>query len=803
MKDLPIQKLSSKQKTKKWFKESALAAYNIAVSEGNDIAMSNEDKQTNLDLYDGIVNEKELKKQFDTMKLFEADYTPSFKNFAVVKDKIDLLHGEYIERNEEYGVAVTDANSLSIKMEERREAAAKLLQEVLTSNDMGEDEVRNKLRSLEPDRFTSTYEKAANKLLSIVKKTSKLPYLKSEGFREAMIVGQAIFYVGVRNDSVYVRKTDPSNIYTVRSGKSNDVNDSEIIAEVRYLPRGKIIDEYGEDIDSLSELKKIIESGGTDGVTGSSSLTRDQIALWHQSYDGEKTHEFFPQSRGDSNNLAVTDGKGNIRVVDVSWKGYKKILKRKYYEPNTGEVHYDYVNEEYSPDVDAGEEVTVRYVTEWYRSTIVGGDHILNHGVREPRVAGINNPFESSSGYVGGYFNIVNNKVKSIVSLIAPFTYLINILYARAEDIISKNMGKIIEMDLANIPEGWTVKKTLMYMKVHGIRVKDSFKQGNKGVAQGKLAGHMNQSSTPMDMEIGSSLSQILGMIETMEGQISKMTGLTPQRLGSISSRELVGNVERSQVQSSHITEYWFNRYEQIMLDLNYLVLNTARQLVKKGVVFQAVLDDYTYSVFENEDEGFNSAQIDLFPVNSKRYRRLSNTLEQTLIQGLPNGQVSYSEIIRIFKAQNSFDMIVEVQKMEDEKERKEKQRVQQEQEAAQKQQQQAIQAEAERIKGERDHEILIKQMEIEGKMELELLKSVEKGYHDGVQIDRDDNNNGVKDNIELEREKIKERLEEMKIAIDRDRLTLDAKKASDDKEIKLKDIEVKRTAANRPTSKS
>jgi hypothetical protein len=43
-----------------------------------------------------------------------------------------------------------------------------------------------------------------------------------------------------------------------------------------------------------------------------------------------------------------------------------------------------------------------------------------------------------------------------------------------------------------------------------------------------------------------------------IEDMASEISGVSKQREGSIASNELVGNVERSVVQSAHITEPWF-----------------------------------------------------------------------------------------------------------------------------------------------------------------------------------------------------------------------------------------------------
>jgi hypothetical protein len=787
MNSLPIQKVSSSQKTKQWFKDCALACVSLSFSESNDISLSATDKQTNLNLYDGKIDVKELKSHFDTMKLFDKDYVPSFKNFAVVRDKIDLIYGEYLERNEEYGVAVTDANSLSIKTEERRQKAAETLQEALNGKIKDEEELRLKIRGLRSDRYISTIEKAANKLLNIVKKTNNIPNLKAEGYREALILAQAIFFVGVRNDNVFVRKCNPLNTYTVRSGMSNDVKDAEIISEVRYLPIGKIVDEYGEYIESTSQFNKLV-NGDDTGLGDNSGLSRADFNLFHQVVGGEQAIEFMKV--GDTNTHgSLVDSNGNIRVVDTTWAGFRKIIKRKYYD-EFGETRYDYVSEHYTADKEKGEELTVRYVKEWHEATVIGGDFVIKYGIKEPRIASPNNPFESYSGYVGGYFNVVNNKAVSMVSLMAPYIYLINLLYARAEDILSKNFGKIIELDLHNIPEGWDVKKVLRYMKLHGVRVKDSFKAGSKGMAQNKLAGMYNSSTKPLDMEVGGSIVYILQMIDKTEGQIAKITGITPQRMGSISNRELVGNVERSQIQSSHITEYWFNRYEQIELDLNYLILNTAKQLVKKGVVFQSILDDYSYAVFNEATEDFNNASLDLFPVNSRKFKKLSNILEESVVQGLANGQVNYTELIKMFRANNSFDLIVEAQKMQDEKDRKIKDAAEQEskgkieQIAAQTKQQSDLVT----LKGNID--LQLEQIRSDNKLQLRMLELDASDFRDDKDMKRDENANGIKDDIELEKEKMKSDMKQKELDIKIEQMRID-------QGLKLRELAIKEREIN------
>ena len=63
---------------------------------------------------------------------------------------------------------------------------------------------------------------------------------------------------------------------------------------------------------------------------------------------------------------------------------------------------------------------------------------------------------------------------------------------------------------------------------------------------------------------------------------MSEIAGVTPQREGAIQNRETVGGVERSVAQSSHITEYWFARHEDVKQRALGLLLETAKIAFKR-----------------------------------------------------------------------------------------------------------------------------------------------------------------------------------------------------------------------------
>jgi len=96
----------------------------------------------------------------------------------------------------------------------------------------------------------------------------------------------------------------------------------------------------------------------------------------------------------------------------------------------------------------------------------------------------------------------------------------------------------------------------MYYAKANHIAVVDSFKEGNKGVATGKLAGMLNnQSSGVIDADQGNAIQNDINLLQFIKMEMGEVMGITPQREGQVSNRETVGGVERAVLQSSHITE--------------------------------------------------------------------------------------------------------------------------------------------------------------------------------------------------------------------------------------------------------
>lgn len=235
--------------------------------------------------------------------------------------------------------------------------------------------------------------------------------------------------------------------------------------------------------------------------------------------------------------------------------------------------------------------------------------------------------------------------------------------------------------------------------------------------------------------------------IENLAGTIS---GITEQRQGAISSSELVGNVERSVVQSSHITEPLFWAHAQCKRHVLNMLLNTA-----KGAWAQSGKKKLSY-VFDNGERAyldiskdFYYEDMDVFVSDTSKDLENINKLQQLIQPAMQNG-ASLLEAAEILTNDN-FNIIK--QKLA---------AMQKRQEEAQQQQQQSEQAAQQQLQQMQNE---VRQQELmleEAKMDLDRYKIdqdnatkitvAEISAYRGSE-DKDIDQNGISDPIEIARD--------------------------------------------------
>jgi len=309
------------------------------------------------------------------------------------------------------------------------------------------------------------------------------------------------------------------------------------------------------------------------------------------------------------------------------------------------------------------------------------------------------------------------------------------------------------------IPDNWEVDKWMYYAEIHGWAVKDSFKEAKKGAAQGKLAGTMNSSADTINLELGNYIQQHVMMLAFIETQLGKIAGVSDQRQGQIENRELVGNVERSVTQSSHITEKWFALHGSVKVRAMNLLLETAKHAWRKETnkQVQYVLDDMSTAMIRIDGEQINDADYGVMITDASSDTEIFNAIKGLAQAGLQNDKINFSTIIDIYMTPSMSAVRRKIESAEATK----IQQVQEAQQHEQDLQQQQIQANAQTQQDQRDFELLKIDKEHENAMALELLKAKVLLEKQSKDLDYD----GTPDVVEFEKIQKEERVKQSELA--------------------------------------
>jgi len=200
-------------------------------------------------------------------------------------------------------------------------------------------------------------------------------------------------------------------------------------------------------------------------------------------------------------------------------------------------------------------------------------------------------------------------------------------------------------------------------------------------------------------------IDQYINLMAKIEDMASEITGVSKQREGAISSNELVGNVERSVIQSAHITEPWFWVHNQVKKEVLTMLLDTSKEAWKGNKrCLHYILDDATRAFLTLSDSFFYE-DMDVFLDDSTKNQQQIEALRNLMQPAMQNG-ASLLDIAEII----TMDNVNMIKNRLEEIEQKRMQQQQAMEEAQAQREQQAIQMQNE-IKEE---ELMIKEAEMD-----------------------------------------------------------------------------------------
>ena len=782
----PQQKLSIKKKTEQWQHDCV----NWIIGEGN-VTSGGLNKtrfgeiQTYYNLYNSIFDEKDFKRITNPFKV-EDGFPATPQDFNIIRPKVDLLIGEETKRPMNFRVVRTSQEAASELMDKEKDMIMQYIMAAITAR-MSPEEAQQFQQQLEsgevmpPEAIAKYMEKDYK---DVVENTAyhTLAYLREKlcldnefikGWKDALIAGYELYYVGILNDEPYLERVNPEEFDYDHSPDLEFIEDGSWCCRRMRLSVAEIYDRYYDKLTEkdLDKLNEMLTSHPANSLGDHGPVDNFGGGIQMRIYDNPQ----FDQKN-----------KYQINVWHCCWKSFKKIYYVTYFD-EAGQAQVEIADESYKK---TGMEISVEpdWIVEVWEGYRAGTDLYFGIQPIEYQHVSIDNPNSQKLPYCGCIYSNTNSRPRSLVSILKPLQYMYIVLWYRLELAIARDKGKVINMDITQIPKSMNITpdRWMHYLSSVGVNFINPYEEGwNVPGREGGKPATFNQ-ITSLDLTMSNVIAEYIQLMDKIEQLAGTISGITEQRQGAISQNELVGNVERSVVQSSHITEPLFWAHNQCKRHALNMLLNTAKgawaQTGKKKLSY--VFDNGERAYLDIADK-FYYEDMDVFVSDTSKDMENIQKLQQLIQPAMQNG-ASLLEAAEVLTNDN-FNIIK--QKLKEMQSRQE----QMQQQAQEAEQQQAVQLQQMQNE-QREQELMLE----EAKMELERYKIdadnqtkiavAEISAYRGTE-EKDANNNGIPDPFELgkqalEQQKIqsetytkryeqrqKKEIEDKKIQLERDRM--------------------------------
>lgn len=743
------------KKTKAW--KEACVDYIIGAGTSNLGIMSGDEQemQTYYNLYNSIYDEKDLKYVTNPFKQ-EDGFPATAQDYNIIKPKIDLLLGEETKRPFNYRVTRTSDISNSQLQDQAKQLLEQYAAALIMSN-LGPQEQQQYQQALQngsimdlPQIYkymTRDYkdiaEITAQHMLQYLQRQLNLTHEFYKGWKDALIAGREIYYTGIINGQPVVERVNPEYFKWEKSLDSEFIHDAAWCCRRMIMSASEIYDRFYDKMSEkqLNELLDLIED-----KAGSGNYTLKKHSI--DDYNHIKMQSF----KGIGDNPFDSD---NINVWHCCWKSYKKIGFITIFNPETESIEEYQVDEDYKV-TGLEQNVEWKWVIQNWEGYRIADDLYIGIQPIEYQYVSANNPNATRLPYTGVIYNNTNTKSKSLVSMMKPLQYMYIVVWYRLELAMSRDKGKVPVIDLTQIPKSMNidVNKWMHYLGALGVAFINPYEEGwdIPGREGGKPA-QFNQFQT-WDLTMANVIDQYINLMDKIEQMVSEISGVSKQREGSISSNELVGNVERSVIQSAHITEPWFWQHNQVKREVLISLLNTAKYAWRgEKTNINYVLDDMTRAFLQLDEDALYE-DYDIFVEDTTKNQQQLEQLKNLMQPAMQNG-ASLLDIAEII----TMDNISMIKNRLEEIEQKRMEQQQAMEEAQAQREQQAIQMQNE-VKEEelmiKEAEMDLKKYEIDQNNATKIAVAQLNAYMGAV--DTDANNNGEPDILEIGKQALEER---------------------------------------------
>lgn len=738
-KGLPNQKIPFKQKNENWQKET-IDYYIERVGVGGEDNLHTRYERMDIayGLYDSEFDKNDFKYVTDPYDVGDT-FPANIQNYNEIRPKIDLLVGEESKRGDDFKVIQTNYDVVSTVQEEYK---ARLMQ-VINSIIKGEEfpiTMQDVQKYMKYD-YKTMAEKVADSLLKYLKERLNIKNEFLKGWFDALVARMEIYYTGTINGEPVVERVDPRDCDFDIDATTDYIDQKNWFKRTFYMSPYALYDRLRDLLDE-KDLDDMLEMVSNNGKTAGASKMVAGSAQGGIRWNENLANRFM----GTGHKEQASE---ELYCVHVTWRSFTR-LGFLAVPKEDGSYETVVVDETYEPMPD--DIIEWEYVSEIWEGYKIGEDLYKARPLpyQHRSIETIN---DNRLPYTGVVYNATNSFGKSLVELMKPLQYMYMVIWYRIELAIAKDKGAILNMDITQIPKkyGMDMDRWLHYLNALGINFINPYEEGwdVPGREGGKMAP-FNQISA-QNLSTIKTIDSYMQLLERIEVMIGEIVGITKQREGSINTRELVGNVERSVQQSSHITEPLFWLHNQAKRRVYNMLINVAQYQFSNSDQrkLQFILSDSSRTFLEVTDD-FIYSDLDIFVSDSTRDAMNIEALKSLLQPAMQNG-ATILDAAEILTADNMSMIKAKLRDIEDSRMQMVQQ--QQQQEAAAAEQQMAL----EQQKMDDDYNLRLEELRIQEEdsiRQAETSLQVAMMREDGTETP---DNNGLTESLERQRLKLEE----------------------------------------------
>jgi hypothetical protein len=690
---IPRQKLPLSKKGDKWRRE-CVEAYIDLSNQGTGYTSSKEDLRRYYDYYNGIIDEGDYRYVLQPYGKSRKNFPSQMRNYPIIKPIIDLLLGEKSKRPLNYTVTVQNSDTVTLKEQAKNDMLMENFKKQFV-NELGERGVDTGMDPMDiqvPEHILALFEDSYvdNRAIMGQKGLNYIMYSQDlrEKFNKAwfhfLVSGQTYTHRGVRNGETFYEVLNPVDVDYDLDPDLDYVEDGDWALTRKWVHASTVIDNYYD------------------------YLTDDQTLELEKPTHSETDNYFLYTSAASKNPNSYRNRL--VEVVNVYWKSRKRIGFMAYMDPVTGSIEEKEVEDGFRMPAEmkeAGAKIEWLWVNEVWEGTRIDGRFFINMRPIPNQRQSIDDASTCKLPINGRRYSDVNTTNISLVQLGIPYQLNYNIYKYRLELAIARSKDIIAQFDINMIPKKWDMDKFMYYVEATGIAWVDYNKEGIQ---------LSPQHQSVLDMSI-KTIEQYIILLNAIMEEWEKLSGVTRQRQGEIGQYEGKSSSQQAIVQSSHITEDLFKKFEGMEKRDMQALLDYSKEAWHTGKKGMYVMPDGTQEFLDIDTIGYMESNFGVFVSNSGKDQEkldMIKGMSQAMIQnGLPA-----SAAMEIFES-DSFPIIKsKIKKAE----RAQQELDQQQQQAQQQMEQQKLKAEGEKIQLElsekqkdRDNAIKIALIQSEG----------------------------------------------------------------------------------------